>query len=506
MRGTALKVAAVTIALIAVAACAVGPDYERPPAPVPLEFKELAGFKVAEPRDAEASGAWWVVFADAELDALVSRVAISNQSLAASAAAFRQAVALVDQARAGFYPTLTANASVRRAKSGGGGDRSFATGSTGGAGGGATPGTVVTVKGGSDSAQTTYQPSLAASWELDVWGRIRRSVESNLAQAEATAADLAAATLSAQAELASAYFQLRARDAERVILDDAVAAYERSLKITQDQHREGLVTRGDVALAETQLETARAQAIAVAQQRAQLEHAIAVLVGMPPVELSIPPVPWAGEPPKVPVALPSTLLERRPDIAAAERRMAAASASIGVAMAAYFPEISLTGSLGYAATALGNVFDAANRAWSVTLALAQTMIDGGLRSAQVEEARAALEQAVANYRQVTLTSFREVEDQLVALRLLEEQAAAQARAVAAARDAERIELNRYKAGTVDYTAVVTAQQQALNSERAALTLRENRFIAAVALIQALGGGWTIADLPQDLGQPQPRLF
>ncbi len=499
-----VTVFALLSALLLLPGCTLGPDYQRPTATVPAAYKEIAGFKLAAPADEEPRGAWWRVFADPELDALAGRVEISNQTLAASAAAFRRAEAVVDQARAGFYPTITGNFSVRRSKSGGSSSRSFAN--TGGASGGAgTPGTVVTV-GGSDSAQTVYQPSLAASWDLDVWGRIRRTVESDVASAEASAADLAAATLSAQAELATAYFQLRARDEEKALFDAAAAAYERALQITRDQFREGLVTRGDVALAETQLETARSQSIAVGVRRAQFEHAIAVLVGVPPAEFAIEPAPWAETPPAIPAALPSALLERRPDIAAAERRMAAANAEIGVAQAAYFPDVTLTGTFGYASTALGNVFDSANKAWSFGLALAQTLFDGGVRSAAVNAARAGYEEAVATYRQTTLDGFREVEDQLAALRILEAQAATQARAVVASRDAERIELNRYKAGTVDFTAVVTAQQAALNNEQTALAIRENRFLAAVALIRALGGGWSALELPAEVGEPQPRLY
>lgn len=504
MTGVGLRLGAMA-AVAVLCGCVLGPDYERPAAPVPAEFKERAGFKLTVAEGQAEADRWWAAFADPVLDDLAGRVAVSNQTLAAAVAAYQQAQAVVDRSRANLYPTVAANASVRRSQSGRSSGRSFAT-SGAGAGPGGTPGTVVTVSGGSDSAQTVYQPSLAATWDLDVWGRIRRTVESDVASAEASAADLAAATLSAQAELASAYFQLRARDAEKALLETAVGAYEQSLRVVRSQFREGLVTRADVALAETQVETTRAQAIAVGLQRAELEHAIAVLTGVPPADLTLPPGSWQGEPPLVPLALPSSLLERRPDIAAVERRMAAASARIGVAEAAYLPEITLSGSFGYASTALGSLFEATNRAWSFGLALAQTLIDGGARTAEVAQARAALEQTVADYRQTVLTAFREVEDQLAAVRLLEEQAASQARAVAAAREAERIELSRYRAGTVDYTAVVVAQQAALNNERTALAIREQRFLATVGLIRALGGGWSTADLPREVGAPQPRLF
>ena len=346
---------------------------------------------------------------------------------------------------------------------------------------------------------------MGATWDLDVWGRIRRSIESDVASAQASAADLAAATLSAQAELATDYFQLRALDEQRQLLDDAAAAYERSLRITQNQYQWGVGTRGAVAQAQTQLELTRAQAVAVGIQRAQFEHAIAVLIGVTPAELSITPARLPTGPAAVPAAMPSALLERRPDVAAAERRVAAASAQIGVAQAAYFPDITLSSSVGFASTALSSLFDWSNLVWSATLLAAQTLIDGGARTAQVDQALAGFDQAVANYRQTALTSFQDVEDQLVSLRILEEQAAAQDRAVAAARESERLQLNQYKAGTVDYTTVVTAQQAALTNEQTALTIRQNRFTSTVALIRALGGGWQETGLPARIGSVYPSL-
>lgn len=488
------------LALPALIACAVGPDYERPAAPVATTYKELAGWKVAEPRDAEDRGAWWAVFNDPLLDALARQVEVSNQTLAADAAAYRQAVAIADQARSQLYPTLSANASVRRARSGGssGGFGNTGTGTS-------TTGNSATFfsGGGSDSAQTHYQPSLSASWDLDVWGRIRRTIESDLASAEASAADLAAARLSAQAELATDYFQLRSLDEQKQLFDAATTAYEESLRITRNQYQWGIVPRADVAQAETQVETTRAQAIAVGIQRAQFEHAIAVLAGVPPAELTIAPAELGDIPPAPPVGLPSALLERRPDIAAAERRIAAANAQIGVAMAAYYPDITLTSSVGYASTALASLFDYSNLAWSIGVAAAQTVFDAGSRGAQLDQARATHDQAVATYRQTVLTSFQDVEDQLAGLRILEQQAAAQKRAVAAARDAERLELNQYKAGTVAYTSVVTAQQTALSNEQTALGIRQSRLAATVALIRALGGGWTAAELPGGVPRRDP---
>lgn len=499
---------AVAIPALLLSGCMFGPDYERPTAPTETNYKELEapappeGWKAAEPADTIDRGHWWVMYRDPLLDSLMREVEVSNQTLAANEAAFRQAAALADQSRAGLYPTISLDGQVRRSGGGSGSSGSFSnlTGT------GTTTGTTFSVSGGgSDSAQTHYQPSLGATWDLDVWGRIRRTIESDVASAQASAADLAAAKLSAQAELATDYFQLRALDEQKRILDEAASAYERSLAITRSLHQWGVGTRGDVAQAQAQLETTRAQSIAVGVQRAQLEHAIAVLVGRTPADLAIAPGELPGGPDPVPPGLPSALLERRPDIAAAERRMAAASAQIGVARAAYFPDITLSSSVGFASTALSSLFDWSNLVWSATLLASQTLIDGGARTAQVEQARAAWDQAVANYRQTALAGFQDVEDQLSGLRILALQAEAQARAVAAAREAERLELNQYRAGTVAYTSVVTAQQSALSNEQTALGIRRDRFTTTVALIRALGGGWHVGDLPATVGSVYPRL-
>ena len=497
-------------ALLALAGCAVGPDYQRPDAAVPAAYKELPphseaeGWKLAAPADAAERGPWWRMFDDPLLDLLAEKVEISNQTLAANEAAFRQARAILAQSRASLYPTLNLNTSVRRRGSGGSNNASFVTNTT-------DTGTTgnnfaFTSRGGSDSAQTTYQPTLSASWELDVWGRIRRTIESDFASAQASAADLATAELSAQADLARNYLQLRALDEQKRLYDAAAAAYEVSLRITQNQYRAGITARGDVAQALTQLEFARSQSIATGVQRAQFEHAIAVLIGLPPAELSIASGGLGALPPPTPVGVPSTLLERRPDVAAAERRMAAANAQIGAAEAAYYPDITLSASFGYASTALGSLFDASNLAWSLGVLAAQTLFDAGTRSAAVEQARASYDQTVANYRQTTLTSFQAVEDQLAALRILEQQAEVQERAVVAAREAEQLELNQYKAGTVAYTSVVTAQQTALNNEQTALAIRRDRFTAFVTLIEALGGGWDVAELPGRIDTGVPRPF
>ena len=424
------------------------------------------------------------------LDRLARQVEVSNQTLRASEAALRQARALVRQSRSGLFPIVGLDVGARR------------TGSLGGSGGGGSgvvvnPGDGTTVGTGSGSGRgdrTQYDLSVGASWDLDVWGRIRRTIESDAATAQASEADLASARLSLQAELASNYFALRARDAQKRLLEDTARTYQEALRIARNQYRAGIVARGDVVSAETQLRSAQSQAIAVGVQRAQLEHAIAVLIGKPPAEFAIAPAPLGAEAPVAPVGLPSALVERRPDIAAAERRMAAANAQIGVAQTAFFPDITLSGSFGYGGSALGSLIKASNSVWSVGPQLAQTLLDFGTRRAQVEQARAGYEQTVSEYRQTVLTGFQQVEDQLAALHLLAEQAEVQAQAVVSAREAERLQLNQYRAGTTAFTSVITAQQNALSNEQTALSILESRLLASVGLVQALGGGWDASAL------------
>lgn len=416
------------------------------------------------------------------LDSLERQVEVSNQNLQAAEAAYRQATAVVRAARAGYFPTLSASASVTRAQ---------AAVSSGGRSGGSSSGSV------SSKPHTTYAVGGSASWDIDVWGRIRRTVESDVATAQASAGDLASAQLSAQATLAVSYFQLRVADELKRLLDASVAAYAQSLQITRNQYASGVASRADVVQAETQLKSTQAQAINVGVIRAQLEHAIAVLIGKAPADFALPPAKLASSAPVMPAGVPSTLLERRPDIAAAERRVAAANAQIGVAIAAYYPDLTLTGSLNYASAAVGGLLKTSNQVWSFGPQLSQILFDGGLRAAQVEQARAGWEASAANYRQTVLVAFQQVEDQLAALDVLERQAAVQAEAVRSAQEAERLVLNQYKAGTVAYTNVVTVQTAALANEQTALTILENRLIASVTLIQALGGGWDLSQLPQD---------
>jgi NodT family efflux transporter outer membrane factor (OMF) lipoprotein len=465
----------VVVLSLLLAGCSVGPDYHRPVAATPVAFKELAGWKIATPRAELPKGAWWSVYNDPLLDRLERRVVIDNQTVKASEAAYRQAAALVREAQAGFFPTLSLIPDISRSKQ-----------STGG---------FSTSAGRLGKPFTEYSAQGSASWEVDLWGRIRRQVESEQASAEVSAADLANATLSAQAALAGDYFNLRYQDSLAQLLTDTVAQYRRALTIAQNQYNAGTTSRADVVTAEAQLKSAQAQLAGVGVLRAQYEHAIAVLAGIPPAALSIPPAPLTAAVPIIPPGLPSELLERRPDIAAAERMMAAQNAQIGVAVAAYYPAVTLTGSGGFLGSPLAPLFTAANAAWSLGASASETLLDGGLRTATVAAARAGYEQAVANYRQTVLAAFQQVEDALSNLRILEQQAAAEAAAVEAARRAVEVTLNEYRAGTVSYSSVITEQTQLLSEQQRALAVQQSRMLASVALIQALGGGWRRADLP-----------
>ncbi|HJU19843.1 MAG TPA: efflux transporter outer membrane subunit [Stellaceae bacterium] len=466
-------------AVLALAACTVGPDYRRPSAPVPVHYKE-AGWKIGQPADALDRGPWWRIYRDPVLDRLERRIDISNQNLKAAAAAFREAEAIVAEGRAGFFPTLTASASAQRSRSGGG--------SRGGAG-------VAGAAFGGGAIANFFSQTASASWVPDLWGRVRRTVESEVASAEASAADLANARLSAESTLASDYFQLRIADALKRLLDQTIAAYTESLRITRNQFAAGVAAPSDVAQAEAQLAAAQAQQIALGVNRADLEHAIAVLTGRPPAELAIAPTPSVSIVPEIPPGVPSALLERRPDIAAAERRMAAANAQIGVAEAAFFPDLTLSGDAGTEASKIGRLFDASNVVWAFGGQVAETLFEGGLRHAQVAATRAVLLQNVALYRQTVLTAFQQVEDELAALRILAVQQQAAERAATAAREAERVIFNQYKAGLIPYTNVVVAQATALADAETALSIRQSRLVASVSLIEALGGGWRAAQLP-----------
>jgi len=476
MERGALAFAIMTGSLMLLIACTMGPDYIRPTAEAPDGFKELNGWKRTQPKEDIIRGAWWELFNDPQLNLLEEKVNISNQNLVAAEAQFRQARALVQAARASYFPTATISPSYTRSL------RSSNL-----------VGNSVT----STTATTDYSLSGDISWELDVWGRVRRTVEANRASAQASAADLEAIRLSAQAELAQDYFQLRALDAQKQLLDETLISYEKSLELTKNRYASGVASKGDVLQAETQLKTTQAQAIDVGVQRAQLEHAIASLTGTPASLFSIPVMPLTDVPPAIPIGVPSELLERRPDIAAAERRVAAANAQIGVAEAAFFPTITLSASGGFQASNLSKWLAWPSRFWSFGPAISELVFDGGLRRALTAQARAAYDAEVASYRQTVLTGFQEVEDNLAALRILEEEARVQDEAVKAAEQSVTVITNQYKAGIVNYLDVVTTQVIALTNERTAVNILGNRMSAAVLLTKALGGGWKASALPFD---------
>jgi NodT family efflux transporter outer membrane factor (OMF) lipoprotein len=409
-------------------------------------------------------------------------------------AAYRAAAALVRETQAELFPTATVTAGVTRTRSGGSG--SGAVGSSGAVVGGGGRGTIRT--------QDSLQGS--ADWTPDFWGKIRRQVESNVAAAQVSAADLANATLSAQATLAIAYVNLRFEDSLQKLLTDTVAQYQHALEIAQNQYHAGTTSSADVVTAQAQLQTTQAQLIAVGVQRGQFEHAIAMLTGHPPADLTIPVAALPRQVPVVPTDVPSTLLERRPDIAAAERQMQQENALIGVAISAYYPDVTLSAGLGLAGSTLAQLFTVANLAWSLGASATETIFDAGSRMAAVEVARATYDQFVADYRQTVLTAFQQIEDELVALRVLEQQAAAEDLAVASARHAVAVTLNQYLAGTVAYTSVITEQTQLLGDEQTALAIQQSRLVASVTLIEALGGGWQANDLPSDFSiQPKQLL-
>lgn len=474
----------ITLAMLAaalVSACAVGPAYQRPAAPEPAAFKELQGWVPAAPADMLERGPWWTLFNDPQLNELAASVEVSNQNVAAAVAAYAQARALVAEQRASLFPSVTLNGSGTRSGTRGGGSGSATVDANGNIIGGGSAG---------GSVRNAYRLSLGTSWEPDVWGRLRAGVTAASAGAQASAADLAAARLSAQGELAADYLQLRAIDAQRALLATTIEGYQRVLTITSNRYNAGIAPHSDVYQAETQLASAQSDDLTQARQRAQLEHAIAVLVGKAPADLSIAPRPqWQVTVPEVPVGVPSTLLQRRPDIAGAERRVAAANEQIGIARSAYFPNIGLSASYGTSASKVSELFNASAAAWSFGLSAAQTLFDAGATRARVESARAAHEEAVARYRQTVLAAFADIEDQLSATHVLSQQQDLQRRASEAADKVEQQVLNRYKAGQVSYSEVVQAQVTALNARRSLVTTQSTRQTTAVALIQALGGGW-----------------
>jgi NodT family efflux transporter outer membrane factor (OMF) lipoprotein len=445
-------------------ACAVGPNYKRPVFDASAAYKELDGWKPSEPNDALDRGPWWAIFNDEVLNGLEAQVNISNENVKAAAAAVEESRALVRQAQAGFWPQVSANASRTRSVT------------------------------GDSQPITVTSAGISANWDIDLWGQIRRTTESDRASMQASEAALASARLSEQAVLATDYFLLRAQDQLQIILDDIVAAEQQSLKITENRYRVGVAAKADVVTAQTQLLSSQAQQVNAPLQRAILEHAIAVLIGQQPADFSIAPATMRADVPTVPAGLPSALLERRPDVAQGERRVAAANAQIGVAIAAFFPSLTITGSDDYRGNTISHLIRTANRVWAIGPSVALSVFDAGLRRAQVAQARAAYEASVDNYRQTVLASLEQVEDQIVTLRVLEQRAVIEDATVKAAREAETLTLNQYKAGTVPYSSVITAQTTRLASEENELNVLSGRLQASVALIQALGGGWKASSL------------
>ena len=475
-----------TACALALGACAVGPNYHRPAAPPAPAFKEGQGWTPAAP--AEISGEqWWSIYGDPVLSSLEAQVAVSNQNLKAAVASYYAAREAVGVTRGSLFPSIGLGASGTRS------------------GGGASRGQVVAgflTPGG--SSRTVYNADANASWDLDIWGKIRRELESDEAKSQASAADVAAARLSAQAVLAEDYFQLRAAEEELRLLQTSVKDYETSLQIAQNRVNAGVTTLADVYSARTQLENTQSQENTVQLTRAKLEHAIAVLIGKAPAQLTLAQGELAASVPVVPAGVPSQLLLRRPDIAAAERDLESANAQIGVAESAWFPSLSLSGSYGYESSALSTLMRASNSVWSFGPSLAETVFNGGATIAQTREARALYDSAVASYRQTVLSAFQQVEDDLATLRYLQTEYAQEQQALSDAQRSEELSLNQYKAGVADYATVLTAQTARLNTEISALSVQNQRLVASVDLIDALGGGWDAAQLrARNEGVSQP---
>jgi NodT family efflux transporter outer membrane factor (OMF) lipoprotein len=452
---------------VAVAGCApVGPNFERPAAVVSPQFKEIKGWKIATPRESEPKGAWWSVFHDPELDRLMRVVVVSNQTVKADEANYREALALINEVRAGLFPTVNGTGSATR----------------------------------SSPKQTTLTAEASGTWTLDVWGLVRREIEAQQAFAETDAANLANATLSEQSLLALAYVTLREDDSLEDLLEKTVVEFKHSLTITQNQYNAGTAAKSDVIVAQSQVFNAQAALIAAGVTRAQSEHAIAVLMGRPPAGLSIPHGSLWTSVPSFPVGLPSSLLERRPDVAAAEEIMRQANAQIGVAFAAYFPAVSLNGLIGYSGNPFAAEFGPSNPVWSFGASLAQPLFNGGLTTAQVEAARQIYQADVATYRETVLTAIQQVEDALSGIRILSREVKVQAENVRISRQATQITLNEYQAGTQAFTTVVIAEEQQLTVEEALLATQGLLQSEVVALIVALGGGWTQSTLPDVAAQ------
>jgi len=463
------------LSMLLVAGCTVGPNYKRPAAPVPPVYKEVGDWKPAQPNDQNLGGNWWEIFQDSQLNDLEAQVNVSNQNLKAAEAQYTQARAVLRYNRAAYYPTITGGASATRNRISN-----------------HRPASIVA----NGITYNDYQIPLQLSYEVDVWGRVRRTVESYRDQAQASAADLATVNLSMHAELAMDYFQARTLDAEEQLLNSTVTQYEQALALIQSRFSGGIASDLEVQQAETQLETTRAQAIDVGVARAQYEHAVAILIGKPPAEFSLPALPLTASPPPIPAGLPSELLERRPDIAAAERLMASANAQIGVAKAAYYPTINLGATGGFESGVITTLISGPSILWSAGGSAVLPLFDAGRRRATEDQAIAAYDQAVANYRETVLTGFQQVEDNVAALRILEHEAQVQEKAVVAAQKYLELANTRYVGGVTSYLEVTTAESATLSDEVTAVTILGRRMVAAVTLVQALGGGWNSSELPQ----------
>jgi NodT family efflux transporter outer membrane factor (OMF) lipoprotein len=477
-----VRLAASVACMALLAGCMVGPKYKKPSAPVPAAFKEQPpesfkesdGWKRSQPADQVLRGKWWELFGDPKLTELEEQVTISNQDLKAAEARFREARAMIRLNRAAQFPTITLGPSISSLR----------------------PSSHRPLFGSTSSPTGDFVLPFDLSYELDVWGRVRRTVGAAREEAQASAADLETVRLSLQAELAFDYFELRAADAQRQLLDDTVKAYADALKLTTNRYEGGAAPRSDVSQAKTQLASTQSQDTDIGVQRAQFEHAIAVLAGKPPADFSLPPAALDAQQPIVPIGLPSQLLERRPDIAAAERRVAEGNEQIGIARAAFFPTLMLGASAGLEGTSLLNWFNWPSRFWAVGPSMLQTLFDGGRRRATSDAALASYDASVANYRETALTAFQQVEDNLAALRILEQESKEQREAVVAAEESLRIFTNRYKGGVDTYLQVITAQTATLTNQRTEVDIRRRRMDASVLLIMALGGGWDTTSLPK----------
>jgi NodT family efflux transporter outer membrane factor (OMF) lipoprotein len=471
----AWRVTLLAFALLQLIGCTVGPNYHTPAAQIPSAYKEAAGWKPAEPNDQNLGGNWWTIFQDPQLNDLETQVNVSNQNLKAAEAQYQESRAALRYYRADLYPTVTAGVSATRTRT---------------SANRPPPSSIF-----SGITENDFVLPFDLSYQADVWGRVRRTVEAARDQAQASAADLATVNLSMHADLVVDYFEARSLDAEEQLLTSTVAQYQRYLDITQNRFQGGLSSEVEVQQARTQLETTQAQAIDVGVLRAQYEHAVAILIGKPPAEFSLPALPLTAPPPPIPVSVPSELLERRPDIAAAERRVASANAQIGVAKSAYYPTISLGASGGFESANIGALLNGPSGLWSIGASALVTAFDVGRRRAYTDEARAAYDSQVASYRETVLAGFQQVEDNLAALRILENEATVQAQAVAAAQSSLALSIQRYEGGVTSYLEVTVAQSAALNDEVTAVNILGRRLASAVLLIQALGGGWNRSNLP-----------